>query len=219
MKQFLNALLIMAFIALPGSVGAAGLDSVETEDLLYMREEEKLARDVYLSMDALWHRRVFQNIALSEQRHMDAMLRMLNLFGIPDPAAGNDLGEFTNPELQDLFDVLWDQGTASLLDAYYVGALIEERDIRDINVAMDNTDEPRLLESYGNLLMGSCNHLWAFTRHIESLGIDYEWKILDEEQAEAVCGSSDDSAGPKNSEQNARSKRKGKQKAKIKGCP
>jgi hypothetical protein len=165
---------------------ASPLDPVEESDALFMREEEKLARDVYIRMDQLWNMRVFSNIAQSEQRHMDAMLNMLNLYGLPDPAAGNGPGEFTNQGLQALYDELVADGSRSVLDAYYVGALIEETDIRDIEIAIGNTDEQPLIDTYSNLLAGSRNHLRAFVGHIEKTGIDYVPVILSEEEFSAI---------------------------------
>jgi len=72
----------------------------EIEGLLFMREEEKLARDVYLTLYDQWNLSIFKNIAASESAHMDAILTLLERYGIDDPAAGKDVGEFTNPDLQ-----------------------------------------------------------------------------------------------------------------------
>lgn len=40
-----------------------GLTDAETDGILFMREEEKLARDVYLGLADPWDLRVFENIA------------------------------------------------------------------------------------------------------------------------------------------------------------
>jgi hypothetical protein len=47
------------------------LSKQEEEAILYMREEEKLARDVYDFLYARWSVNPFGNIRRSEQRHMD----------------------------------------------------------------------------------------------------------------------------------------------------
>ena len=62
-----------------------------------MREEEKLARDVYLAMDDLWGLRVFSQISWSEQNHMDAVLAVLDKYGVLDPVGDNPTGVFTDP--------------------------------------------------------------------------------------------------------------------------
>ena len=43
-----------------------------------MREEEKLARDVYLTLYDIWGTPAFNNIASSEQTHMDAVLMLID---------------------------------------------------------------------------------------------------------------------------------------------
>ena len=64
------------------------LSTVEMEALQFMREEEKLARDVYLRLHQQWNMQVFANIAKSEQRHMDAMKCLLDKYELADPAEG-----------------------------------------------------------------------------------------------------------------------------------
>lgn len=143
------------------------LSSREIDDLLFMREEEKLARDVYLMMYNMWDElEIFANIAASEQKHMDAVLRLLIKYEIPDPALGP--GEFTNKELQTLYDELVERGLGGELDALLVGVTIEEKDMTDIVDAMKRTNEPDILRVYDNLLAGSVMHLDAFLSQIEA---------------------------------------------------
>lgn len=187
MKKLQFALLFIFSCALFAPFAtAAGLSPGEEADLLYMREEEKLARDVYITMDGLWKKKIFANIATSEQRHMDAMLKMVELYDLTDPVGDNGVGEFTDNTLATLYSGLVGQGSQSLLDALRVGARIEEMDIRDISLAIDNTDEPPLIKSYSNLLAGSRNHLRAFVGHIENMGYDYEPVILDQDAFDAI---------------------------------
>mgnify|MGYP003589105545 CR=1 FL=1 len=47
----------------------ASLSDAEKKGLLLMREEEKLARDLYLALYDKWGTRAFSNIAQSEQHH------------------------------------------------------------------------------------------------------------------------------------------------------
>jgi hypothetical protein len=82
------------------------LSTEEELGMTKMREEEKLARDVYLAMYDKWNHIVFASIARSEQQHMDAIKILLDKYNQPDPVAGHDRGEFTDPELQALYDSL-----------------------------------------------------------------------------------------------------------------
>ena len=172
----------------PGDLYAGQLDETETNQLLFMREEEKLARDVYIKLYELWDHKAFANIAESEQRHMDAMLKMLVLYGIDDPVGDAAAGSFSNPILQGLYGDLVTRGSVSLLEAYYTGAWIEEKDILDLQAAMDYTDEVPLDNAYGNLQAGSRNHLRTFVAHIEALGDDYEAQIMSQEEVDTIVG-------------------------------
>jgi hypothetical protein len=75
------------------------------------------------------------------------------------PAA---VGQFTYPELQELYDQLVADGGVSLRDALEVGVLIEETDIEDLRAALLTTREKPVRNVFGNLLNGSLNHLAAF---------------------------------------------------------
>jgi hypothetical protein len=169
------------------SVSVPTLTVEESADLQFMREEERLARDVYRTLYAEWGVRVFNNISQSEQKHMDAILSLLNKYSIEDPAIEAAL--FSDPQLQELFDLLVANGTQSLLDALMVGALIEEVDIEDIAEAMERTDKTDLLAVYGSLMSGSENHLRAFVRNIETLtGETYAAQQIAQEAVDAILG-------------------------------
>ena len=146
------------------------LTVAEQDNLEFMREEEKLARDVYTHLYGIWGTAVFNNISISEQRHMDAVLASLNFYGIPDPAAGNGAGVFTNSNLQQLYDDLVVQGEVSEISALEVGIAIEEIDIADLETATSSTNRTDIIRLYSNLLKGSLNHLAAFTNKLEFLG-------------------------------------------------
>ena len=75
--------------AAPAESMTGALSADETADLLYMREEEKLARDLYLAFYDRYGLPAFSNIAAAEQRHMDAVRYVLEGYGLVDPA-----GEF-----------------------------------------------------------------------------------------------------------------------------
>ena len=141
------------------------LSATEKESLLYMREEEKLARDVYNAFYTRYGLRVFSNIATSEQAHMDAVLTLLNRYGLADPAAAAP-GVFNNDDLQALYDDLIDQGNASLTAALQAAALIEETDIADLQDGLGLINHADLRAVYNNLLRASQNHLRAFSRQL-----------------------------------------------------
>lgn len=141
------------------------LTADEAADLLFMREEEKLARDVYRALYDMWGNQVFYNISLSEQKHTDAVLGLIVKYGLTDPVSEFE-GVFNDPHLQDLYDLLMDMGDDGELEALQVGVLIEVTDITDIEACILRTDKADILNVYGNLLDGSFSHLDAFERNV-----------------------------------------------------
>jgi len=166
------------------------LTQEETDGLLLMREEEKLARDVYLALYDIHGLNIFNNISSSEQTHTDAVLALLERYRLADPVGENATGVFENVDLQQLHDALVAQGTNSLLEAFYVGAEIEELDIADIETlkaqVVDNED---IVLVYDNLLKGSRNHLRSFHRQIESNSGSYTPSHITQEQYDEIVNS------------------------------
>ncbi len=155
------------------------LSDEETAGLLWMREEEQLAHDVYTALSDRWGLRIFGNITASESTHIEAALQVLDRYDIADPAAGNETGEFTDPRIQTLYDQLVERGTASAEDALEVGAFIEELDIDDLRIHSAATDVAALTDLYAKLGKGSRNHLRAFTSQLAARGVAYEPSRLD----------------------------------------
>lgn len=160
------------------------LTETEIAGLLWMREEEQLAHDVYTALGADWGLRIFDNIARSELDHVERVAALLDRYGIDDPLAGASEGTFTIPEMQDMYDELVADGRQSLIDALAVGALIEEIDIVDLRSRA--TDVPDIRAAYNRLERGSRNHLRAFTSQLEARDAPYEPTQLDIESYEAI---------------------------------
>jgi hypothetical protein len=167
-----------------------GLTQAEFDSLVFMREEEKLARDVYLALYDIWELPLFQNIANSEQTHTDSVANLLISFNIPDPADNSPIGVFVNEDLQSLYDELTVLGGQSLADALKVGAAIEEIDILDLEEALGFIQDPSIQRVFENLLKGSENHLRAFTATLENqTGEIYEPKYMSSESYADIINS------------------------------
>jgi hypothetical protein len=163
------------------------VSAAEIAGLLFMREEEKLARDVYTAMYELWGMNIFNNIAASEQMHIDAVLNLLAVHNIPDPAADNETGQFTNQALQSLYDELIATGSQSLDAALTVGAAIEEIDILDLDERINGTANADIIAVYENLRSGSENHLRSFVSTYErQTGTAYQPQYLDQTAYEMI---------------------------------
>ncbi len=150
-----------------GGVGAAVLTAEDQKNLVFMREEEKLARDVYAFLAAKWNLRIFSNINRSEQTHFNLVGRTLERYGIADPAAGKAAGEFNDPTLATLYAQLITKGALSIRDALEVGVLIEKTDIADLETALAATKSTELRRIFTNLMNASYNHLDAFETVLE----------------------------------------------------
>ena len=175
-------------VNLPPASGELSAD--EAAALLYLREEEKLAHDVYVTLYAEWGLPVFQNISRSEQTHTDAIKALLDRYGLADPASAS-VGVFTNPSLQALYDALVAQGSKSVADALKVGAAIEEIDILDLQERLAQTDNADIQQVYNSLMSGSYNHLRAFASNLQSqTGETYQPQHLSAEAYQAIVSGS-----------------------------
>lgn len=94
----------------------------------------------------------------------DAVRGLLASYGLDDPTEGMESGEFSIPEVQQMYDTLLAQGSASVEAALEVGVIVEETDIADLQEAVIGLEVPRAVAVYENLLAGSQNHLAAFSR-------------------------------------------------------
>lgn len=149
--------------SLPARTTTAPLTAKESAAITYMREEEKLARDVYTKLADTSQNAVFTRIAASEQRHMDALGRLISRYRLTDPAKGNAAGVFENAQLQALYDTLIAKGTASPAAAIQVGLDIERLDIADLQNRAATAKHTDVRWVFQQLERGSNNHLRAFT--------------------------------------------------------
>ena len=156
-----------------GSSESGSLSQEEIDGLLFMREEEKVARDSYITLGGSWGLVIFDNISSSEQRHMDALKKLLDKYEIPDPVIPG-VGEFTDQELQKLYNGLMEWGLQSVMYGLYVGAAIEETDILDIQHEIEHAKHEDIISTYESLMCGSRNHLRGFVRNIEANGGVYD---------------------------------------------
>jgi hypothetical protein len=161
----------------------------EKEGLIEMREEEKLARDVYLTLYNKWKLQIFKNIAKSEQTHTDSVKYLLDRYGIEDPVKSDEIGKFSNPKFEQLYKDLVEKGSKSEVDALMVGATIEDLDIADLEHWLNKTDNEDIKFVYENLMKGSRNHLRAFVRMLNNYGVNYSPQYISKEEYEQIINS------------------------------
>jgi hypothetical protein len=169
--------------------GGGSLSATEREHLLYMREEEKLALDVYRALYQKWQLSVFGSISRSEERHTTVVASLMPRYGVADPVANAGAGQFTNAHLASLYQQLMQKGSVSTLEALRVGALIEEVDIQDLDTAMAGTTKPDIQQVYQNIQRGSFHHLRAFVHAIELFGQGYQAQVLPQDRVNSIVNS------------------------------
>lgn len=177
---------LSAIQATVSSLPVEPLDSAEKQRVLFIREEEKLAYDVYQAMFDKYGVKIFQNIPNSELSHMEAMLTIITKYQLVDPMDKNPRGVFANADLQSLYNALVSQGNGSVLAAYQVGAKIEELDIFDLNksIAVTNNQDVKLV--YDFLNKGSRNHLRSFFKNLTNAGGTYTPVFITKAEFDAI---------------------------------
>jgi hypothetical protein len=141
---------------------ALGTDTLDA--LRYIREEVKLARDLYGALSDIWGLEVFENTAKSKQLLMNAVSYLLKPYGFDDPA--DNAGKFVDSDLQELYSYLIDQGKVSRNNAIDVTILIEQTVIADLNDVLLQTNEKDVHKVLTLLMEGSENHLHEISRYL-----------------------------------------------------
>jgi hypothetical protein len=165
MKAVINKTTLLLFMIVSLNILSQNTSTVETNDMQFMLEEEKVARDVYEFLADKWNIKIFNNIKRSEQKHMNMMEELLTRNSV-SYTLNNDRGIFINTELQILYNDLIKKGSKSFIDALEVGKLVEEKDIYDLEVAIKNTNNDFSKQVYTRLLSASQKHLNAFNRQL-----------------------------------------------------
>ncbi len=171
------------------NIPASPLSEEEVKSLIQMREEEKLARDVYITLAKMWNLNIFSNISKSEETHMNAIKALLDRYNLEDPVKSDEVGVFTSEEMQKLYNDLIAEGSKSLIDALKVGATVEDLDIKDLEDFLKVTDNDDIKIIYQNLTKGSRNHLRAFMRNIKANGGTYEPQFISKEEFDKILAS------------------------------
>ncbi len=150
-------------VPVSSSASAVAVDADVATALRFAREEERMARDLYATLaDRYDGAAPFAMITRSEQRHFDAVGRLLDRYRIADPAQDAKAGSYADPTLQKLYDQWLEQGQTSRSAAYDVGVALEQRDIADLGRTLATVDQTDVREVFTSLLDASRHHLAAF---------------------------------------------------------
>lgn len=178
----------IAFVLTSSIAFSQSITDSEKSTILRMREDEKMARDVYLTMNEKWNQKVFANILESEEYHMSQIKMLIDKYKLEDPVAktNDQRGVFINQDIQKMYDEFVVYGSANVLAAYRAGAKIEELDIKELKEAIAGTEQKEIKNTYDYLENASENHLNAFVRNIDRLGVKYEPVVLSKEEYNSI---------------------------------
>ncbi len=198
MKKLLFAVVI-TLMALASCTKDNNAESVLTDqeksDLIFLRQEEKLAHDVYVYAYQKYGITIFDNISNSEVTHMNAVLTLMEKYNINDPADGMAEGVFENNDLQLLYNQLISKVNLTLIDALEAGATIEDLDISDIKTFYKNTAKVDIVRVYDMLTCGSRNHLRGFTGQLKTLDSIYSPQFLTLSEYQTILSGSHEQCG------------------------
>ena len=155
---------LIAFILL--AVNLFALTPQEKEGLLFMYEEEKLARDVYQTLGKMYPNMKVFNIYRAEINHNRAVANVLRHYNIELPSRMDEVGKFKNEKLQKLYNELIAKGKKSLKDALEVGIMVEVTDVEDLDEKIAHAKSPDVVALFKYLRQGSYNHYNAFNRSL-----------------------------------------------------
>lgn len=184
----------------PSTQPVGKITEAEKVSLIHMREEEKLAHDVYIELGKKFDLKPFANIPRSEKQHQSAVAGLMKRYGVADPVAEMPEGKFASANMQALYDKLVEKGSKSEIAALSVGAEIEELDIKDLREQAAASDKPDIKSVYGNLEAASVHHLNAFMRNLKARSATYAAQHLTPAQFDALLDASGKGAsgrGPK----------------------
>lgn len=184
----MRVILILFTIIISGVLNAQVNAEKEKAMVLRMREEEKMARDVYLAMNDKWDHQVFSHISESEIYHMSLMKIWVDKFNLDDPVTRNNdkRGVFTDQSLRNLYNELTASGLQTREAAFRAGAKLEEVDILDLKTALAETGNADLQSTYRYLIHASENHLRAFVRNLGALGKDYKPVVMSQKEFDEI---------------------------------
>ncbi len=169
-------------------VVTASLSETEIAALLKMKEEEKLARDIYSAMYQKWGSQIFSRISAAENNHLNAINLLIRNYGLADSLIG-DAGAFSNVDIQNLYNQLLNTASVSVEEAYKTGAFVEEMDIKDLSESLVNISNENVILLFENLLKGSRNHLRAFDRQLTNLGLSYTPSYISQADFDQIVNS------------------------------
>jgi hypothetical protein len=165
----------------------AALTAREKDGLLFIWEEERVARDLYASLYDKNNLTIFLDLVRSESSHMDQARAVMEKHGLAVPP--DEPGIFQNQTLQEMHDQLLAEGLQSDQDALTVAAVFEEISIVDLEKELSASQANDVRTVYEGLLAGSRKHLRSYVSDLKDQGIEYQPRYLEGEEFQEIVKS------------------------------
>ncbi len=162
------------------------ITETEAGDLQLLREEEKLARDLFRD----WSDRseLFGAVAHSKQLHFEIVGALLQRHQVTDRTLGGE-GLYVFPQLQTLHQELLARGGSTELEALAAGAELHERDLVGLEEAAGRSQLEDVRASLAEIQRGARNHLRGCVEELALQGVDYAPRLLSPEAFAAIINS------------------------------
>lgn len=164
------------------------LPSEEHGPILYTLQETKVVRDVYVALDAQWNNPLFKQLLITEKDHVDYLAKLVNLYGLNLPTAimEDEPGVFNDESLEKMYASMVATGRTSEIEAYQIGAKLEETLILEMTKIMNKTDVIKVFLAYQRVVKTSQYHLRLLVTKLRDLGVEYNPTVLSKADYDAI---------------------------------
>ncbi len=160
----------------------------EIDDMNYLIENEKLLRDYFNVMYNKYNLSLFQNVAKSEQSHLNFLAVKFLRYDLKNPTEEKPAGEYVNPELQQTYDIMIAKGETNIYAALLAGSSKVKEDVEDIPLMIDQFEgNADIVLIFSNILIESQKNREVLEQELK---VQYQQRQLKFQQMIVICENS-----------------------------
>lgn len=160
------------------------LSTAESESLEFLLLYSEMKQHFYEKTSEIWENQSFTGYASDEQANFENLKTIADQYGmeIPDEYWSCNIVLLVIPELDFYCSPLvvgwgwWGDWDETIL----VAAYFEELSIRELKLALEQTEVPQLLDAYTEMLSIAYFHLLQFAQTYHDDPLDYEAQLIDQ---------------------------------------
>lgn len=166
----------------------------ESAIIISMKDKEKLTYDVYYSLNEKYSSDIFKKMIQNELQHKELSAGLALKYGINISVnSDNEVGKFSNPKDQNIYDEMMRYGGYSLLDAFRAGARMEEINISEQLDYISKSSNEEIIKVFEIIEKGSEEQLRTFVKELQEEGITYKPNKLSQEDYDRIVSVKDES--------------------------